>query len=108
MDGAWEREDSQVFNKAIMDAFGVGDSFDLRWTHEFIASGLEVLRATRPDFRLVGMRTLEGKSDQEVAIAVQPEPGHVRTHHYCVLERLHEFVRYTIGQRQDAKNDAQK
>ena len=48
------------------------------------------------------------KSVQKVAIAVQLEPDHVRTRCYRVLERQREFVRYTIGQRQDAKNDAQK
>ena len=48
------------------------------------------------------------KSVPEVAIAVQLEPDQVRTRCYRVLERLREFVRYTIGQRQNAKNDAQK
>ena len=48
------------------------------------------------------------KSVPEVGIAVPLEPDHVRTPYYRALERLREFVRYTIGQRQVAHNDAPK
>ena len=75
---------------------------------QLIAWEGELLHATGPNYLSDGMRTLESKSNQVAAIAVRLEPDHVRTCCYRVLERPREIVRYTIGQRQDAKNDAQK